>query len=73
MPSVTLLGPQRRNPMIKSILDQQGIDGRLAVITGGWEEREDELDDLDEHVGRPTLNLRLHHRLQKVLQGDTSP
>lgn len=65
--TVTLLGPQRRKPMVKDVLDQQAIKGRLAVITGGWEEREGEVDDLDEHVGRPTINLRLHERLQQVL------
>ena len=70
MPSVTLLGPQRRRPIVKSVLDHHGIEGKLAVITGGWEEREDELDDLDDHVHRPTLNLRLHHRLQDVLSDD---
>ncbi|MDC3378799.1 Type 1 glutamine amidotransferase-like domain-containing protein [Planctomycetota bacterium] len=71
MTFVTVLGPQRRKPFIKQILDDQGIRGGLAVITGGWEEREGELDDLDEHVGRPTLNLRLHGRLQGVIRGDS--
>jgi hypothetical protein len=56
--------------MVKTVLDEAGIQGRLAVITGGWEEREDEVDDLDSHVGRTTLNLRLHGRLQELLAGD---
>lgn len=56
--------------MVKSVLDDHGIQGQLAVITGGWEEREDELDLLVDHVHRPTVNLRLHHRLQGVLAAD---
>lgn len=65
--SITLLGPQRHQPMVRGILEEQGIDGRLAVITGGWEEREDEVDDLESHIGRPTLNLHLYRRFQDVV------
>jgi hypothetical protein len=66
-PSVTVLGPQRHDPIIKDALETYGIEGQLAVITGGWEEREGEVDDLEQHLGRPTLNLRLHSRFQDVL------
>lgn len=65
--SVTLLGPQRHKPIIKDVLEEHGIEGQLAVITGGWEERESEVDDLDQHLGRETLNLRLHERFQEVM------
>lgn len=67
--SITLLGPQRV-PIVKDILDDQGIDGPVAVITGGWEEREDEQDDLQKHIGRPTVNLQLYRRLEQVLKDD---
>ncbi len=70
MTSVTLLGPQRHTPFVKDALDQDGIEGPLAVITGGWEEREDELEILDQHVARKTVNLRLFHRLERVLRRD---
>lgn len=65
--SVTLLGPQRHKPFIKDVLEDKGIDGTLAVITGGWEERESEVDDLEKHLGRPTLNLQLYKRFQEVM------
>ncbi len=55
--SVTLLGPQRHKPIIKDVLEDFGIEGQLAVITGGWEEREAEVDDLDQHLGRPVRSL----------------
>lgn len=67
MTSITLLGPQRHQPMVKDVLKEYGIEGKLAVITGGWEEREDEVDDLESHLGNPTQNLRLHHRFQEVI------
>lgn len=70
MVSVTLLGPQRQRPFVKDVLDEQGIDGPVAVITGGWEEREHEQDDLQHHLQRPTVNLRLYRRLEEVLRRD---
>lgn len=68
--SVTLLGPQRHQPMVNEVLEERGIEGRLAVITGGWEEREDEVDDLESHLGRPTLNLHLYRRFQEVISSE---
>ena len=70
MVAVTLLGPQRHDPIVKTVLDQARIEGQVAVITGGWEEREEEVDALCEHVERPTVNLRLYHRLEEILRND---
>ena len=70
MTSVTLLGPQRHDPMIKDVLDEQGLEGPVGLITGGWEEREDEHELLDEHLERETVNLRLHARLDQLLRED---
>jgi len=70
MPSVTLLGPQRLRPIVKRVLDDQELDGPLGVITGGWEEREDEVDDLRDHCQRETLNLGLYGRMEQVLAED---
>jgi Peptidase family S51 len=70
MNNVTLLGPQRHQPFVKEVLDDQGIEGPLAVITGGWEEREDEVDDLREHIHRDTVNLGLFRRLEEVRRQD---
>ncbi|RMG17623.1 MAG: hypothetical protein D6731_03710 [Planctomycetota bacterium] len=70
MSFVALLGPQRHQPIVRRVLDEQGLDGPLAVVTGGWEEREGELHELEVHVERPTVNLRLAQRLQSVLAID---
>ncbi len=70
MTSVTLLGPQRRRPFVKDVLDAEGVDGPLAVITGGWEEREGELDQLAQHVLRETVNLQLFRRHEQALKRD---
>ncbi|MEZ6187074.1 MAG: Type 1 glutamine amidotransferase-like domain-containing protein [Planctomycetota bacterium] len=52
------------------MLDDQDLDGPLAVVTGGWEEREDEVDDLRDHCQRETLNLGLYKRMEDVLLKD---
>ena len=70
MSQVTLLGPQRHEPMVKSVLTRHGIGGKLALITGGWEERELEDEVLVEHLDQETVNLQLHGRLDAVLRED---
>jgi hypothetical protein len=70
MPSVTLLGTQLHEPILKDVLDEQGIEGKLAVITAGWEEREEEVDELREHVECETINLRLYARWEEVFRAD---
>jgi len=72
MTTVTLLGPQRHDPMVKQTLDRQNLTGRVAAITGGWEEREHEQAILEEHIKRPTVPLGLHRRLEEVLEHDPS-
>ena len=56
-PPVVLLGPQRHCPTVRTTLDELGADGPLAVISAGWEEREGEIDELEEHVRRPVRDL----------------
>lgn len=70
MSSVTLLGPQRHDPMVKAVLERHGLEGTLALITGGWEERELEDEVLVEHLEQETINLRLHGRLDEILRQD---
>jgi len=45
-----------------------GLDGPLAVVTAGWQEREQEVDELAEHVQRPVTNLRLHGRAEETFR-----
>ena len=62
MRPVVLLGPQRLRPDLVEAVDRVGVDGPVAAVTAGWQEREDEIDELSAHLRRPTHNLQLHRR-----------
>ena len=68
-PSVTLLGPQRR-PTLDRVLASLGVDGPIAAITAGWQERESEDGELAALLGGRGVNLRLHGRWMDVLNRD---
>jgi hypothetical protein len=70
MQTVTLLGPQRLSPFIGSELVSQGITGPVAAITAGWQEREDEDEELREEVRVPVHNLRLYSRWDDIRRSD---
>ncbi len=70
MTKVVLLGPQRHVPTVRSALDDLGVDGPVAVVTAGWEEREREVGELSEHLGCETRNLKLFSRSEKALDKD---
>jgi len=70
MARIVLLGPQRFVRTVRRTLDDLAASGPLAVITAGWEEREDEVEELHEHVGRPVRKLRLWQRGEEVLARD---
>ncbi len=67
---VVLLGPQRFKPTLSSALSSLDIEGALAVITAGWQEREGEVEELDEHVGFESTDLRLYERFDRVMAED---
>jgi len=70
MPYVALLGPQRHHPTLADTFRRVGASGPVAAITAGWEEREDEIDELTEHLGCEVVNLRLHGRTEHIFQRD---
>lgn len=70
MLSLTLLGPQRYEPILRAEFDRLGVEGQVSVITAGWQEREGEIDELAEHLGRPVVDLRLHARTEIVFEND---
>jgi len=70
MQPLTLFGPQRLEPCLREEFDFRGIDGPVAAITAGWQEREAENDELQEHLGRPVVDLRLHARADEVFDED---
>ncbi len=66
-----MLGPQRPTPNLAPLLEQIGLSGgKLCVVTAGWQEREGELQDLEQHVARAATDLRLYERAEDVFARD---
>ncbi len=65
-----LLGPQRFTLRATNALRSLDTTGPVAVINSGWEEREDEIDELDAALDGRMRGLRLYHRLNDVLSKD---
>ena len=70
VPAVVLLGAQRYNPTLGEAITELGVTGKIATITAGWQEREDDDADLSEHLGKRTVNLTLHARGEDVFRKD---
>jgi len=70
MKRVTLLGPQRLQPTLAATLDSLGVDGRIATVTAGWQEREADDRELQEHLKGRTDNLLLYERGERVFHAD---
>src|SRR4249920_4208756 len=75
MRSLTLLGPQRLTPTLPEAVAAVGVDlspGRppLAIVTAGWQEREDEDADLVAALLGNTVNLRLYARVADIFERD---
>ena len=67
---VTLLGPQRLQPTLSPVLESLGVEGPVATITAGWQEREPDDRELHEHLGGRSLNLMLYQRAERVFARD---
>lgn len=65
-----LLGAQRFDPTLGAAVSELGVTGRIATITAGWQEREDEDEELSAHLGGRTVNLRLHARGDELFRED---
>ena len=70
MPDVTLLGPQRFLPTLGRAVRAAGVEGMLASVTAGWQEREAEDLELHEHLEERTVNLMLYARSEEVFARD---
>lgn len=70
MRPVVLLGPQRLQPTVGEAARRLGLRGRCAVITAGWQEREDETEELQAALGLPIVNLRLYARWERLRAED---
>lgn len=63
-----LLGPQRFTVRATAALRSLDTTGPVAVINAGWEEREDDIAELDAALDHRMRGLRLFHRLTDVLR-----
>src|SRR2546422_11421548 len=69
-PTITLLGPQRLRPTLADALRGRAPEGPIATITAGWQEREGDDQELDQHLEGRTGNLALYRRAEAVFQRD---
>ncbi len=65
-----LLGPQRFDPTLARAVADLGIDGPIATVTAGWQERESEVDELHRDLAGRAVNLELHRRGEVVFERD---
>jgi hypothetical protein len=66
---VTLLGPQRR-PTLETVLRSLRLDGPVATVNAGWQEREHDDRELSELLGSRDVNLWLFRRWRDVQDRD---
>lgn len=64
-----LLGPQRR-PTVDRVVRSLDIEGPIATVTAGWQEREGDDIELDEQLGGRSVNLRLYERWGDIQERD---
>ena len=71
-PAIAVLGPQRLRPTLATALASLGFGSapRIATVTAGWEEREGEDQELNEHLDKRSVNLRLYERAESALRAD---
>ena len=67
---VVLLGPQRLQPVLREVVAQYDVSDRLALVTAGWEEREDDDAELLAHLEGRAVNLNVWARMEDVFQRD---
>ncbi len=70
MGKISILGPQRHRPTVGDAVQHLRREGPLVSITAGWQEREAEVQELDEHLGVKTRHLALYQRHEAVLRQD---
>ncbi len=68
--AIVLLGAQRFDPTLGEAMEEHRVKGKVATITAGWQEREDDDEDLREHCQGRAENLRLHARAVAIFAGD---
>ena len=70
MSSTHLLGPQRFLTTAGAVVRSLSVEGPVATVTAGWEERESDDAELDSVLEGRSRNLRLFGRMMDVLERD---
>jgi hypothetical protein len=65
-----LLGPQQLKQSLGAAVRAVGREGPIALVTAGWQEREDQDEELPAQFGRNLVNLRLYERAERVFAED---
>jgi hypothetical protein len=66
-----LLGPQQLKQSLGAAVAAVARPGPVAIITAGWQEREDQDEEFTALIGRPTVNLKIYGRTEELLAHDT--
>lgn len=64
MAEVVFLGPQRLQPTVDKTREMLGLEGPVCAVTAGWQEREGEVEELQEHLDREVVDLMLYSRAE---------
>jgi len=67
---LVLLGPQRFQPNLRDAVRSLGVEGPVAAVTAGWQERESEDTELQDHLDREVFDLQLYRRFEEVIGAD---
>ena len=67
---VILLGPQRLQPTVGSVVADLGLKGPVALVTAGWKDRETDDAELRQHLGVPAVNLELYRQGEAAIEED---
>lgn len=65
-----LLGSLGQTTTLAGAVNALEVEGPVALVTAGWQEFEPQDEELAEQLGRPTINLGLYARAEKVFAVD---
>lgn len=67
---VVLLGPQADDPDLGRVVSELGVEGPVALVSAGWQEREAEDARIRHLLGTDSVNLHLWARTERIWRED---
>jgi hypothetical protein len=64
--SLTILGPERPDGVLPSVLSRRNLRGPLALVSAGWRYDEERDELLRAALPNPIVNLRLYQRFRSI-------